>query len=80
MCDIVVECITEKEENKMKKYKTATTIELARGNHAKSPIYEHEGKYYIKANKPNTSAYSPFRFDGTEYSEVKEIGGWWFTV
>lgn len=80
MCDNVVECITEREGNNMKKYKTATTIELARGNHAKSPIYEHEGKYYIKANKPNTLAYSPFRFEGTEYSRVKEIDGWWFLV
>lgn len=64
----------------MKKYKTATTIELPRGNHAKSPIYEHKGNYYIKANKPNTSAYSPFYFEGTEYSEVKEVGGFWFLV
>lgn len=64
----------------MKKYKTATNIELPRGKHAKSPIYEHEGKFYIKANKPNTSSYSPLRIDGTEYSEIKNIGGCWFTV
>lgn len=64
----------------MKKYKTVTTIELPQGNHAKSPIYEHNGKYYIKANKPNTSAYLPFYFEGTEYSEVKEINGFWYLV
>ena len=64
----------------MKKYLKATTIELPRMNHAKCPIYEHEGKYYIKANQPNTSSYSPFRFEGQEYSEVAEIRGYWFLI
>lgn len=54
----------------MKKHRTTTTIYLPRGNHAKCPIYEHEGKYYIKANKPNTSVYRPFYFEGIEYSPV----------
>ena len=64
----------------MKKYKTATTIGLPKGNHAKAPIFEHEGKYYIKANKPNTPSFSPLFVEGTEYSEVKNIGGCWFIV
>lgn len=57
----------------MKKIRTATTIHIPRSNHAKCPIYEHDGKFYIKANKPNTSSYSPFFFDGVEYSEVKNL-------
>lgn len=57
----------------MKKIRTATTIHLPRSNHAKCPIYEHDGKYYIKANKPNTSSYTPLRFNGVEYSEVKKL-------
>lgn len=62
----------------MKKILTATEILLPRNNHAKCPIYEHEGKYYIKANKPNTSVYKPFRWEGVEYSPVRMIGGYWF--
>lgn len=62
----------------MKKVRATTTIELPRNNHAKCPIYEHCGKFYIKANKPNTSSYIPFVFEGVEYSEVVEIDGYWF--
>ena len=62
----------------MKKVKNATTIYLPRGNHAKCPIYEHDGKFYIKANKPNTTSYTPFRHNGEEYSQVEEIDGYWF--
>lgn len=62
----------------MKKVKTATKIMLPQGNQAKCPIYEYDCKFYIKANKPNTSAYEPFIYNGEEYSEVKEIGGCWF--
>ena len=63
----------------MEKYKTATTIHLPKDNKAKCPIYEHNGKFYIKANKPNTRSYSPFRYNNTEYSEVKNIGGnFWY--
>lgn len=62
----------------MKKIEKATTIYLPRNNHAKCPIYEHEQKFYIKANKPNTSSYIPFIFEGEEYSEVKNVGGCWF--
>ena len=62
----------------MKKIKTSTRIELPRSNHAKCPIYEHDGKFYIKANKPNTSAYEPFIYSNEEYSEVEEITGYWF--
>lgn len=62
----------------MKKVKTATTIHLYRGNHAKCPIYEHDGKFYIKANKPNTASYTPFMYNSEEYSQVEEIDGYWF--
>lgn len=62
----------------MKKIQTATTIYLPRNNHAKCPIYEHDGKFYIKANKPNTSCYCPFRYNGIEYSEVEKVSGYWF--
>lgn len=62
----------------MKKYQTATKIMLPRENTVKCPIYEHEGLFYIKANKPNTSSYAPFVYDGVEYSEVVEISGAWF--
>lgn len=62
----------------MKKYQTATTILLPRNNKAKCPVYQHEGKFYIKANKPNTSSYQPFFYDGEEYSEVIQTGnGFW---
>ncbi len=64
----------------MKKIKTATEILLPRGNHAKCPIYEHDGKFYIKANKPNTGVFSSFYFNDIEYSEVKEIDGVWFLI
>ena len=61
----------------MKKHLTATTILLARGNKAKCTIYEHEGKFYIKANKPNTSTYKPFYFENVEYTEVQQsIHNW----
>ena len=68
----------------MEKYLPATTIELSRGNHAKCPIYIHNDKFYIKANKPNTHGYRPFYFNGVEYTEVEplEYGGetYWFIV
>ncbi len=64
----------------MRKIKTATKINLHKDNHAKCPIYEHDGKFYIKANKPNTSTFSPFLFNNVEYSEVKEINGCWFLI
>lgn len=63
----------------MKKISTAVTIYLPRNNHAKCPIYEHEGRFYIKANKPNTLSYSPFRFNDELYFEVYSIDGQWFT-
>ena len=63
----------------MIKYQKTTTIELPHGNHAKCPIYEHEGKYYIKSNKPNTTAYMPYIFNNEEYAEVEFISGYWFT-
>ena len=59
----------------MKKFLKAQTIHLPRENHAKSPIYEHGGKYYIKANKPNTSSFNPLMLNGEEYSEVRRICG-----
>lgn len=66
----------------MKKFLKAQEINLPRENHAKSPVYEHNGKYYIKANKPNTSSYNPLMFNGEEYSEVRCIcdknGGFWY--
>lgn len=62
----------------MTKISTAVTIFLPRDNHANCPIYEHEGKFYIKANKPNTSSYSPFRFNDEFYSEVYNINRQWF--
>lgn len=64
----------------MRKFEKTTTIYLPRGNHAKCPVYEHEGKHYIKANKSNTSSYIPFMFEGVEYSEVVNISGCWFKV
>lgn len=54
----------------MIKIRKTIQINLPRGNRAYCPVYEHEGKYYIKANRPNTSSYSPFILDGIEYSEV----------
>lgn len=58
----------------MKKIRTATTIHLPFGKHAKCPIYEHDGKYYIKANKPNTSSRTRICFNnGVEYSEVQNF-------
>lgn len=62
-------------KGQMKKYRTATTIELPRSNHAKCPIYELDGKYYIKCNKPNTEPYRPFVYNGEKYAEVKVIIG-----
>lgn len=62
----------------MVKFKTTTEILLPRDNKAKCPIYENDGKYYIKANKPNTSVYNPLYLDGVEYSEVQLINGYWF--
>lgn len=62
----------------MIKYKTITEIHLPRDNKAKCPIYEHNGKYYIKANKLNTGVYRPFMYDNVEYSEVHELNGYWF--
>jgi hypothetical protein len=69
----------------MKKFRKTTVIHLARSNHARCPIYEHEGKYYIKTNRPNTMPYSPFRFENELYAEVKYlpcINGeeYWYTV
>lgn len=64
----------------MKKHLKTTLINLPRENHARCPIYEHEGRFYIKANKPNTSAFCPFFYEGVEYAEVKSIMGEWFTV
>ena len=54
----------------MKKIRKTTLIHLPHGNHAKCPIYEHGGKYYIKSNKRNTSSYKPLSYNGEEYSEV----------
>ncbi|TCI99586.1 hypothetical protein [Cytobacillus praedii] len=62
----------------MEKYQKATIILLPRSNKAKCPIYKHEDKFYIKANKPNTTAYQPFFYDGEEYTEVYQtIDGYW---
>lgn len=57
----------------MKKIRKTTTIYLPHNNHAKCPIYEHEGKFYIKANKYNTQSFNPFRYEGVEYSEVENL-------
>lgn len=62
----------------MKKIQKTTKIFLPRGNKTECPIYEHEGKFYIKANKPNTKAYTPFIFEGIEYAEVIKIENSWF--
>jgi len=56
----------------------ATEIMLPRSNKANCPIYEHEGKFYIKANKPNTSSYKPFYFENVEYTEIELINKFWF--
>lgn len=64
----------------MEKYQNATEILLPRSNHAKCPIYQHEGEFYIKANKPNTSSRIPFYFEDVEYTKVRLITGNWFTV
>jgi len=63
----------------MFKHRKTTLILLSRENRVRTPIYEHEGKYYIKANKPNTSCYSPLFCKGTQYTEVKQIGEHWHT-
>ncbi len=62
----------------MKKYLKTTKILLPQGNEVKSVIYEHENKFYIKDNKPNTSSFYQIRYDNILYSEVKEINGNWF--
>jgi len=63
----------------MFKYRKTTLILLSRENRVRTPIYEHEGKYYIKANKPNTSCYNPLFHKGIQYTEVKQIGEHWHT-
>lgn len=62
----------------MIKFRNATTIHLPRDNKANCLIYEHNGQYYIKANKPDTSVFSPLFYDNIEYSEVKLINEHWF--
>lgn len=57
----------------MIKIRKTTLIHLRRNNIARCPIYVHNEKYYIKANKPNTSSYAPFIYESEEYSEVKCI-------
>jgi|SRR6185312_11139960 len=73
--------IKEEENNtvsKMVKHLKATEILLPRSNKAKCPIYKFEDKFYIKANKPNTSSYRPFYYQGEEYTEVYEgLHGRW---
>jgi hypothetical protein len=64
----------------MLKYEKATEILLPRGNKAKCPIYLHDHKFYIKANKPNTESYSPFYYEGEEYTEVTLINNYWWKV
>ena len=68
----------------MKKYLPMTVIELPKRNHAKCPIYTHNGKFYIKANKPNTHSYRPFYFNSIEYTEVEPVEyeneTYWFTI
>ena len=69
----------------MTKYRKTTLIHLARENHARCPIYEHDGKFYIKTNRPNTMPYSPFRYENELYAEVKNIPSkngaeYWYTV
>lgn len=60
-----------------------TVINLPKNNHAKCPIYEHDGKYYIKSNKPNTEAYNPFYYNDEKYAEVEKIiyenTDYWYT-
>lgn len=63
----------------MIKYSKSVTIYLPKENHAKCPIYEHEGKFYIIPNKPNTKAYNGFWLNGKEYSEVVLVNGYWFS-
>lgn len=64
----------------MTKILTATTIYLPRENHAKCPIYEHDEKFYIKANKPNTLSFNPIKYNNEFYSEVRLIDGRWFLL
>ena len=63
----------------MKKYSKDVKVELPHSNHATCPIYKHNGKYYIKANKPNTMSYEPFRYENEFYTEVVLVGNYWFT-
>lgn len=62
----------------MKKHLKTTLILLPRENRARCPIYEHDGKYYIKANKPNVGQYQGFYYEGQEYAEVVLVAGCWF--
>lgn len=69
----------------MVKFQKTTQINLPRSNHAKCPIYEHEGKYYVKCNKRNVGAYRTLHFNGEEYTEVSYINQpdgskWWYQV
>lgn len=69
----------------MKKFQKATEINLPRSNHAKCPIYEHDGKFYVKCNKPNVGAYTTLRYNGEEYTRVDCIINadgtkWWYQV
>lgn len=66
----------------MKKHRGVTTILLARSNHGKCAIYEHEGKYYI-TDKVGKS-HKPQLINGKYYSEVSVniMGGneYWSTL
>ena len=62
----------------MKKFENTTLVLLPRENRVRTPIYEHCGKFYIKANKPNTGSYIPFRFNNELYSGVHKIKNTWF--
>lgn len=66
----------------MKKIKDKEKILLPREHTAVCPLYEHNGKYYIRSypSRPFTLAFNFVVIDGRKYSEVKNIGGTYFMI
>lgn len=64
----------------MRKIKDKQLILLPRECTMTCPLYEHNGKYYIRAyaSKPKTFSFNFIVVDGRKYSEVKNLGGTYF--
>lgn len=64
----------------MKKIKNAVKIYLPRERTATCPIYEHNGKYYIRSwdSQPKLLGFNFVVIDGKKYTEVRNIGDFYF--